>query len=228
VWTATCTPRGLARIDPSTNRVTHHIPLAVGSALGEEGSIGAGAGGVWLIVDGEGCSGCRLVRVDPRTVRVSARVRVAEGATAVRTGQGSVWVTQKDASTVQQVDPRRARVVRTAKVGVGPLFLAVAYGAAWTLDQVDGTVTRVDARTGKTDTIAADAAGGGGDIAAGGGWVWARSATTLLIRIDPRARKVVERYGPAVGSGGVAVGLGAVWVGAHDVDTVWRLPIPRR
>jgi DNA-binding beta-propeller fold protein YncE len=228
VWTATCTPGGLARIDPETNQVTDHVRLRVASALGGEGSIGVGTDGIWLIIDGPACAGCRLARVDPETMRVSARVPVTEGSAAVRAGAGFVWVTNPDASTVQQVDPRHERVLRTVEVGVAPLFLAVGYGAAWTLNQVDGTVTRVDAGTGRTKTITADIAGSGGDIAAGGQWVWARASSVLLSRIDPRTNEVVERYGPAVGSGGVAVGYGAVWIGAHDVDTVWRLPIPRR
>jgi virginiamycin B lyase len=226
MWTATCTPGGLARIDPATNQVSDHLPLAVASATGGEGSIGAGRDGIWLVVDGPGCSGCRLARVDPESMRVTVRVRVAEGSASVRGDGRFVWVTQPDASTVQQVDARRARVVRTVRVGTAPLFLAVAYGAAWTLNQVDGTVTRVDARTGKTTTVRADLAAGGNDIAAGGGWVWARASTVLLVRIDPRTSKVVERYGPAVGGGNIAVGFGAVWIGAIDVNALWRMPIP--
>jgi virginiamycin B lyase len=228
LWTATCGPGGLARVDPARNQATEHVRLPVAVALGAEGSIGVGTDGVWLVVDGPDCSGCRLVRVDPGTMRVTARVTVDEGSHGVRTGAGFLWVTNPDANTVQQVHPRRERVVRTVGVGVAPFSLAVAHGAAWTLNQVDGTITRVDARTGRTKTIAADLAGGGGAIAAGGGWIWARASAVLLSRIDPRTNKVVERYGPAVGSGGVAVGYGAVWIGAHDINTVWRLPIPPR
>jgi virginiamycin B lyase len=228
VWTATCSPGGLARIDPRTNQVADHMPLRVASALGSEGAIAVDKDGVWVLVDGPGCSGCRLARVDPDALRVTGRVAVDEGSAAVRAGAGSLWVTNPDASTVQQVDPEHERVVRTVDVGVGPLFLAVAYGAAWTLNQVDGTITRVDARTGKTETIAADLAGAALDIAAGGGWIWATAGTVLLSRIDPRTNEVVERYGPALGSSTIAVGYGAVWIGSGDIKTVWRLPIPPR
>jgi virginiamycin B lyase len=220
LWTATCSPAGLARIDPGTNQVTDHVRLRVASALGGEGSIGVGTDGIWLVVDGPGCSGCRLIRVDPETMHMNARVRVSEGSAAVRGGLapfGSRIPTQAPSS----------RWTPGASRSYEPSRLA-AYGAAWTLNQVDGTVTRVDARTGRTTTIEADLAGSGGDMAAGGQWVWARASAVLLSRIDPRTSKVVERYGPAVGSGGVAVGYGAVWIAAHDVDTVWRLPIPSR
>jgi hypothetical protein len=44
-------------------------------------------------------------------------------------------------------------------------------------------------------------------------------------RIDPETNRVVERYGPAVGSGSVAADDDAVWVTAHDVRKIWRLPL---
>jgi hypothetical protein len=63
LWTATCEKPKLARIDPATIRVLQHVLLDV---AGEgEGSIGAGAGGVWILLDVQGCTGCRLARVNP-------------------------------------------------------------------------------------------------------------------------------------------------------------------
>ena len=88
-------------------------------------------------------------------------------------------------------------------------------------------MTRIDPRTGRTDRIAAGVAGEGGDLTAGGGSVWARGSGTLLTRIDPGRRRVVARYGPPSGSGAVIVGGGAVWISAHDVNAVWRLPLDR-
>jgi streptogramin lyase len=72
--------------------------------LGGEGSVGAGA--VWLVVDGPGCFACRLARVDPRSLRVTDRIRVIAGAAGVRVTNGEVWVTNPDGDVVQRVDPR--------------------------------------------------------------------------------------------------------------------------
>jgi hypothetical protein len=36
---------------------------------------------------------------------------------------------------------------------------------------------------------------------------------------------VAERYGPRSGSGAVIVDPGALWISAHDIDTVWRLEL---
>jgi hypothetical protein len=45
------------------------------------------------------------------------------------------------------------------------------------------------------------------------------------VRIDPRDNTVTETYGPPSGSGAVTVGDDAVWVSAHDINRVWRLPL---
>jgi hypothetical protein len=49
----------------------------------------------------------------------------------------------------------------------------------------------------------------------------------LVAQIDPESNLVVARYGPASGSGGVAADDDAVWISAHDVTTIWRIPIDR-
>jgi DNA-binding beta-propeller fold protein YncE len=95
--------------------------------LGGEGSVGAGA--VWLVVDGPGCFACRLARVDPRSLRVTDRIRVIAGAAGVRVTNGEVWVTNPDGDVVQRVDPRRRRVVRTIRTGDMPRFLTTGDGA---------------------------------------------------------------------------------------------------
>jgi streptogramin lyase len=226
LWTATCTKRGLARVDPDTNKVSKHVALRV--AGDGEGSIGAGAGAVWIVLDAEGggCGACRLAKVDPATLRVTHLVRVAAGAAGVRYGVGSVWVTNPLENVLEQVDPAKGRVVRSIKVGPQPRFMAVGEGAVWTLNQGDGSVTRVDPTSGATTTVSTDFVGEGGDATAGGGWVWLRGSSVLLARLDPGDGHVVEQYGPDAGSGAVIVGFGAVWVSAHDIDTVWRFPMP--
>jgi virginiamycin B lyase len=225
VWTATCNEPGLTKIDTARNRVARHVALPVSVDYFGEGSIGVGAGAVWLVTDGPDCTTCRVSRVDPGTMRVTAEIPVLIGAAGVRVGAGSVWVTNPVEDVVQLIDPATRKVTRTVKTGRGPRFFDVGEGAAWTLDQVDGTVTRIDAKTGRTARIAAGVPGEGGDLTVGGGSVWARGSDRLLARIDPRRRKVIARYGPPSGSGAVIVGAGAVWISAHDVNTVWRLAL---
>jgi virginiamycin B lyase len=229
LWTATCNPAGIARIDAVTHKQTAFVPLPIWKNLGGEGAIGAGSGGVWVVIDGPTCKNCLLARVDPKTMKVVAKISVSERSSSVRVGYGAVWVVSPAMGTVQKVSPSSNKVVATAKTGHRPRFFAVGEGGVWTLNQDDGTVSRIDPRTGKVRaTIQANMPGGGGDMAVGGGFVWPRGSDTLLARIDPRTNKVVQVYRPSSGSGSVVVGPGGVWISAHDVETVWRLPLPKR
>jgi len=226
LWTETCDKAGLAKIDPSTNHVSAHVALPVG-AVGEggEASVGAGEGAVWLVVGDKRCESCSVARVDPRALRVVARTPVREGAAAVRVGEGGVWVTNPSKSIVQKIDPRTNRVVLTTQVGPTPRFLAVGEGGVWTLNQGDGSLTRLDPTSGEVvATIPAQVIGDGGDITTGDGSVWVRGSDFLLTSVDPGTNAIDTRYGPSSGSGAVIVARGAVWLSAHAVGKVWRLP----
>ena len=226
LWSATCGKPGLVRIDPGTNKVAGRLALRIPTGMEGEGSVGAGEGGVWLVVDGPDCTSCRVARIDPETMRVTAEVKVQHGSAAVRTGSGAVWVTNPLKDLVEKIDPGDEKVVDAIETGPGPRFFDVGEGGVWTLNQGDGTVTRIDPGTGKATMVDADVPGDGGDLTAGGGWVWARGSGVLLVRVDPDEGAVVARYGPSSGSGAVIVGGGAVWLSAHDINAVWRLPLP--
>ena len=226
VWTATCTTPGLARIDPKVNRVSAHVRLAIPLIQEGEASIGVGAGSVWLVVDGKKCDACLVARVEPKHLKVIATLPVSEGAAAVRFGDGFVWVTNPAENLVEKIDPETQRVVSKTEVGPRPRFFAVGEGAVWALNQGDGSVSRIDIKTGRTTSIPTQFVGDGGDMTTGGGWVWIRGSGPLLARLDPRTNKIVETYGPESGSGAAIVGYGAAWISAHDVETVWRLPLP--
>jgi hypothetical protein len=45
--------------------------------------------------------------------------------------------------------------------------------------------------------------------------VWPKGTYTTLVRIDPKADQVVEKFEGEGGSGSVVVGEGAVWISAH-------------
>src|SRR6478736_4351991 len=92
LWTATCNPAGLARIDATSHKETGFVPLPIWRNLGGEGAIGAGSGGVWVVIDGTSCKSCLLARVDPKTMKVVAKIPVSDRSSSVRVGYGAVWV----------------------------------------------------------------------------------------------------------------------------------------
>ncbi|HKU13364.1 MAG TPA: hypothetical protein VJQ52_03160 [Steroidobacteraceae bacterium] len=128
---------------------------------------------------------------------------------------------------MQRIDPKTNKKAATIAVGPVPRFLAVGEHAVWTLNQGDGSVTRIDPTTNAVAaTIPVGVPGSGGDIDAGGGRVWVRATKVLLSEIDPASNRVVATYGPAAGSGAVRLTNSAVWVTAHDINTVWTLRRP--
>lgn len=228
VWTATCGERGVARIDPDSGEVTNWVAVDV-PAEGES-SIGVGEGGIWAIADGDDCSGCVLIRIDPESVEIADTYDVPEGATAVRAGLGGIWITYFDEGRVAHVDPETGEVVAGVDVGSGPRFLDVGEGGVWVMNQTDGSVTHVDPTS---DTVVATIpvdpeAIFGGDVMVGAGFVWLRGSAELVAQIDPATDRVVARIGSPQASGGVHASEGQLWIAAHfEKPGGWRAVLYR-
>ena len=222
LWVAACTANRLHRFDLATGRQQAAIRLPAGG-IAEEGSVAAGGSGVFVVAADAG----RIVRVDPRSQRVVARLPAPEGAAGLRFGFGSLWVTSPTEGTLTRLDPSTGRVQATVPVGAGAYFLAIGEGAVWVMNNFEAQVLRVDpADNSVTATVEVSEQGvEGGDIAVGGGAVWARVSDVLVARIDPSTNRVVDRIGQAQGSGGVAADANAVWISAHDVRRVYRVPL---
>jgi streptogramin lyase len=221
LWLGVCGSPQVLRVDPATGEVAATIPLQVGDLLAES-SVAAGAGAVWVLT-----SQRELVKIDPSTNQVVQAAQAPRGACAIRAGDDAVWITVHADNTLLRLDPQTLTTVATIPVGLGPQFLAIGDDAVWTLDQTSGSVTRVDPATNTAVTTVGVDTGSifGGDIAVGGGFVWARVSDALVAKIDPRTDTVVARYAPSRGSGSVAADGNAVWVTDHDVDAIYRLPL---
>jgi YVTN family beta-propeller protein len=226
VWVGACQADGpsLVRIDPATATVVATIPLPIRD-LQAESSVAAGEGAVWAVDDGS--IEQLLFKVDPETNAVVATFPMPGGLSGVRAGYGGVWIAKTNSDVVLHVDPTDGSILSEIAVGVRPRFLAVGEGSVWAMNEGDGTVSRIDPAT---DTVTATIRVTtvpvfGGDIAVGGGSVWARISDQLVARIDPATNEVVARFGPPAGSGSVAADDEAAWVSAHDINTVFRLPL---
>lgn len=229
VWTATCGKRGVARVDPETGTVTGWVAVDV-PAEGES-SIGAGEGGIWAIADGDDCSGCVLVRIDPETVEIADTYDVPEGGTAVRAGLDGVWITYFAEDRIVRVDPETGAIVAETDVGSGPRFLDVGEGGVWVMNQSEGSVSHVDPTSDRVvATIPVDPGEiFGGDVMVGAGFVWLRASAELVAQIDPATDRVVARIGEPQASGGVHAGEGQLWIVGHveKPEDRWRAVIYR-
>lgn len=221
VWAATCENHSLTRVDPVARTSGPPLELPTTGDVAEEGSVAAGEGGVWVVTTEPS-----LVKVNRAGTKVLDTWPLPAGAAAVRAGLGWLWVTVPDSDLLLRIDPQDPDKRMEIKVGDGPRFLAVGEGAAWTMDAGSGTVTKVGPDGSLLATMkVADLPIRGGDIAVGGGYVWARTWDSLVVPIDAATGAVV-RLGPASGSGSVAADDSAAWITAHDVYTIWRLPLP--
>jgi streptogramin lyase len=235
MFVPTCvTDEALVRIDPKTQRVTDRIRVPTPDLYNEEGSIAAGEGSVWMILDGQGCEACVLAGFDPKTLSMTHQIDLDPGAASVAVGNGLVWVSDAQRNRVLRVDPRSDEVVGETEVGGLPQYLAVDSNGVWVINQLEGTVMQLDPRTGELiKTIQADMKGAGGSITVGEGSVWVRGTLTLLKQIDSKTGEVVAEYGPAEGSGDALVRGGVLWVSAfrpgHGTGpgsgVVYRLPL---
>jgi len=220
LWVPSCGDSTVTRLDLKDGRVQATFPLTVADS---EGGVAAGAGSFWMLTDKKGT----LARVDPSTNTVVAEIHVAPGSYAVAFGGNAVWVTSSDNNLLTRVNARTNVVEETIAVGPKPRFLTVGEGSVWTLNQGDGSITRVDMKTNTVvATIEAGIPGGGGEISAGEGSVWATAFEFPITRIDPATNKVAQQF---FGAGGDSIRAGGGWVWLTNIraGTVWRID-PKR
>jgi len=219
LWIPSCGDHKLFRADVKSGAI--QATVAVGPA-DSEGGITTGAGSVWLVSSGDS----ELDRIDPSTNSVKARIQLPKGSFNPIFAGDSVWIASNQGNTLIRVNPSTNEVVSSTPIGPKPRFLTVGEGSIWVLNQGDGTISRVDASTGKLlATIPAGIPGLGGEIAYGGGSVWATVFGYPITRIDPAQNKVVEQW---VGKGGDSIRYahGSVWLTFLMGSKVWRIDLP--
>ena len=219
LWIPSCGSHNLVRADAKTGAIQATIAA---SPADSEGGIAAGAGSVWLVTS----ASSELDRIDAATNKVIARIALPKGSFNPIFAGDSAWVASNDGNSLVRVDPATNKVAGSTPIGPKPRFLAAGEGSVWVLNQGDGTVSRVDDTTGKLlATIPAGIPGLGGEIAYGGGYVWATVFGYPITRIDPATNKVIRQW---TGQGGDSIRYahGSVWLTFLMGAKVWRLKVP--
>jgi hypothetical protein len=234
----------VARIDPDGRKAGRPVRVGPESFDADKAPIAAGEGAVWVAVEDS------VVAVDPASRRPHPPIRVDGTVDSIVAGNGAVWVavgigTRRERRTgglppekgtlvprdrelvadgarddrVLRIDPRTREVTADVKVPeIGDL--ALLGRALWA--STAGGIQSLDPRTlrplGKPIDVAE---GQPTSIAAGRGAIWGTIAReNLVVRADPKTRKVTDRWqipsaaGPVSAEvGDLAVGDDAVWVG---------------
>ena len=174
VWLPT--KNGLARIDPTTNKVSALVKIPFGSyaaAFGEDA--------VWITSTQNNL----LTRVDPRSNRVVASIRIGPRPRFLTIGAGSVWTLNQGDGTVSRVDMKTNQLVATIPVGTPGSGGEIAFGAGsvWAtffnfpISQIDPALNRV---------VRQWAGAGGDSIRIGHGSVWLtdyKGGTVLRLKL---------------------------------------------
>jgi streptogramin lyase len=205
------------RLDPLTRRTVVVPDIETGQPPVVQVTVGAGA--VWATTT----AGRQLLRIDPRTARVTASLSVpAEAVTADATG---VWAVCCGAGgrggRLTRVDPggRVVKVIRLPgrpqAVGIGPsgVWVRGAEGPIWRVDPASNRVVatiRLPASNGQS--YRSDTDDPGGDIAVTNDAIWVSNpATATVRRVDPRNNQVTDDMAEADGSDLTVAANGVVW-----------------
>lgn len=108
---------------------------------GQATAVAYAAGAIWVAA---GYDDGALVRIDPRTNGIVARVKVGRQPSSVISETGAIWVANQSSDDVMRVDPATNRVTATVAVGKAPALIAGGFGSLWVTNSGDGTVSRID------------------------------------------------------------------------------------
>jgi branched-chain amino acid transport system substrate-binding protein len=173
--------------------------------------------------------------IDPTTNRIVAQIPIGGGPARLAAGSGgAVWIGSDDSGTVSSLTPGTYESTKLVSIAGFPSDLAVGEGSVWVVDGRNGQLDKVDPVYGNVaarvqvtvrnpvydvSRYAFDPV----SVAAGGGSVWVTDGSETLVRVDPRATRVVDRIPLGDPLDGVAVGGGAVWAVSGPSATAIRL-----
>lgn len=230
IWTYRDDTHRLLKVDPAGGRVlaSRSMPLTLYSMT-------IGPGGLWSLAGGNS-----LLQLDPKTLRVSRRIRLPIRSTPgggfyLTQGLGSLWVAGRD--EIARLDPLSGRVVKRFRISGPANAIAVGHGAVYYTDSNKEDLYRV-ALPGGHVTALGRVTSQPGELALLGGRAFVTDdGSNSLTAVDPatgqRGKTLVLRRGPAVGNNepdgigldGIAQAGGALWLPDWDANEIYRVPL---
>jgi streptogramin lyase len=198
----------LDRLDPKTNTLGEPVP---GVAKPCGGAVSA-FNSLWV----PSCADQALLRVDPKKWEVIAKIAagVAKAPLVVAAGTDSLWLFSDDRTTLSRIDPDQNQVVAEIRLPAGCSALAFGESALWTACPAEDRVLRINPQSNLMEKRI-EVGSRPHALAVGEGSIWVLCEKDGKIdRIDPKTNKVAKsiELGVPGAAGGIAVGLGSVWV----------------
>ena len=212
VWASEATRAEIVRIDPRYHGLRRiRLPGGPGATAGP---IAVGDGSVWVGVDPD-----QLLRLDPRTGRVLARIRVAVPA-SIAYGDGALWLGGWDGSIVR-VDTSADATVRTvAHLPAAVGGITVGGGSVWASVGLDGSLWQIREDGVTQRSFAVGRAPGGVAYAAGKVYVGSGEGPTSVLDVASSALSTLPLGEPAAAVVAVRVGRASeVWAAAAPASS---------
>jgi streptogramin lyase len=135
-----------------------------------------------------------------------------------------VWVTAWEAGTLSEIDPAAGKVVRGIRIGPRPTGLRAAAGAVWVgFGRSATAIARVDPRTARIKRVPVGVRSPSWFVA-GTRDLWIQADDNVLVRVDPRRRRVTGRlsFGRTLAQGSLAPD-GMLWIPDKEQGRVYRV-----
>ena len=132
IWVADLGGGQVLKVDVRRNRVVARFPVP------KADWITPSADALWVSTEAND-----VVRLDPSTGAVLARIPVGANPLASAWVGGELWVPNIDDGTVSIIDPATNAVRTTLAVGKQPLAIAENGGDAWVSSSFDGELWRI-------------------------------------------------------------------------------------
>ena len=191
----------------STPQVEARVPTGNSPA----GAVAA-YGGIWVANDRSGT----LTKIDPRTNRVTRRVRLKPGLFSVTAGFGALWVVNYERNSLTRVNPS-TRSIRTVRVGAVPFDVLAAFGRVWVTAWEEGTLVQLNPRSLRViRRIRIGPRPTGLRKASGAVWIGFGRQATAIARVDPKSGAVDRVPVGARAPSWFAAGTRDLWIQAAD------------
>jgi hypothetical protein len=134
------TDSGELRILRNTT-LPYREPVSVETTRINQRDLAMGYGSVWVLGDG---IDRRMWRLDRRSGRILATIKLPFIPRTVAAGEGGVWVTAPLDDRVLRIDPATNAITAMITTGRGTSGVAAGAGSVWVTSTIDGTVSRID------------------------------------------------------------------------------------
>jgi YVTN family beta-propeller protein len=157
-----------------------------------------------------------LVKIDPRTNTVAARVAVGRRPVGVVSFAGAMWVANQNSDNVMRIDPATMKVTATVTVARTPNHMATGFGSVWVTSSA-GAVSRIDPATMAVTMIEAVGQDPMGIVVTPGGVFVSDPDGHAVKRIDPATNTVVQTLATGIRASHLIADGTTLW--ATDLDT---------